>query len=325
MSFKEKYIKYKNKYLKLKKKLQHQAGGSNEDRYLIFLDIEFQNFNIKNKQQHYILELGLIIFEKHINEPILIEHVNFPILSKYKKNMRLIDIQYSTVSERTEPEIIKNQNEFIIKANLVDVENKKALIKFIPDRETKDILRKASEMKDKTLLDIHKTRIEKYAKKAMFNYYYERLPFKYKKLFDKQIDLYNNDSLVKSRQIKPEDYLLKLNSYLSKGTMVHKEGTDLEALRNTFSYYNINYDGKTKKYDIAIHNRYFQLKMTGASLYQSYCYLYEKYISNNKTLSKEHDNLLELIKRNMSIFKPHNPLYDAFMTIFIYNLKDRLV
>lgn len=322
MSFREKYIKYKNKYLKLK----NQKGGSIDIKeYVIFLDIEFQNFNIKNKQQHFILELGLIIFKKGNIDPVLIEHINFPILSKYKRNMRLIDIQYSTVSERTEPEIIKNQNEFIIKANLEDVENKKALIKFIPDRETKDILRKALEMKDQSLLESHKTRIEKFTKKAMFNYYYERLSAKYQRLFDKQLELYNNDSLVKSRQIKPEETLLKLNSYLSKGIMVHKEGTDLEALRNTFSYYNISYDGKTKKYDIAIHNRYFQLKMTGASLYQSYSYLYEKYLSNDKTLSDEHDKLLELIKKKMSIFKPHNPLYDAFMTIFIYNLKDKLV
>ena len=39
MSFREKYIKYKNKYLKLK----NQKGGSIDIKeYVIFLDIEFQ-------------------------------------------------------------------------------------------------------------------------------------------------------------------------------------------------------------------------------------------------------------------------------------------
>ena len=76
---------------------------TDENKYVIFLDIEFQNFNIKSKQYHYILEMGIIIFEEGKEMPILIEHVNFPLHDF--PNMRLLGIEYSTVSEKTEENI----------------------------------------------------------------------------------------------------------------------------------------------------------------------------------------------------------------------------
>jgi hypothetical protein len=81
------------------------------NKYVIFLDIEFQNFNIKSKQYHYILEMGIIIFEEGKDMPILIEHVNFPLHDF--PNMRLLGIEYSTVSEKTEEKMIKNQDKLI--------------------------------------------------------------------------------------------------------------------------------------------------------------------------------------------------------------------
>jgi hypothetical protein len=74
-----------------------------KEKYLIFLDIEFQNFQPKNQQEHHILEIGILIFEKGLENPILVEHINFPILSI--KNMRLMGIEYSNVSLETEKEI----------------------------------------------------------------------------------------------------------------------------------------------------------------------------------------------------------------------------
>ena len=70
-------------------------------KYIGFLDIEFQVIQTKNQRQEpHILELGLIIFEKNNNIPILIEHVNFPLL--IDSNIRLLNSKYCTVTEKTE-------------------------------------------------------------------------------------------------------------------------------------------------------------------------------------------------------------------------------
>ena len=95
-------------------------------KYLIFLDIEFQNFQPKNQQIYHILELGLIIFEKGKIDPIVVEHINFPILNL--NNMRLIGCEYSNVSEKTEKEMQDIQDQFIINPNLADINSKLSLL-----------------------------------------------------------------------------------------------------------------------------------------------------------------------------------------------------
>ena len=285
-------------------------------KYLIFLDIEFQNFQPKNQQIYHILELGLIIFEKGKIDPIVVEHINFPILNL--NNMRLIGCEYSNVSEKTEKEMQDIQDQFIIKPNLADIKSKEHLIKYIPEKDVRNSLKKALESSNIALLDASKERIEKYSKKAMYNYYYNRLSNQYKKLMMKQINLYKNDSLVKKRLVNPREYLLRLNNYFKEGILVHKEGTDLEALRNDFSYYKV--EGKVLfNYDIAIHNGYFS-KIGSASLHKSYLHLYEDKITKDQTLLKYHDKLIELINKKMPKFRAHNPLVDAFMTIWVYIL-----
>jgi hypothetical protein len=62
-----------------------------------------------------------------------------------------------------------------------------------------------------------KEMIEKHAKKAMFLYYYNRLPNEYKKLLEKQHSLYKNDSQVKKRLVDPVEYIKKLDIYLKNG------------------------------------------------------------------------------------------------------------
>ena len=288
-------------------------------KYLIFLDIEFQNFQPKNKQINHILELGLIIFEKGKIDPIIIEHVNFPILNL--NNMRLIGCEYSNVSEKTEKDMEEIQNQFIIKPQLDDIKSKQKLIKYIPDKNIRNLLKQALESSNEALLDASKERIEKFANKAMYNYYYNRLPNEYKKLMKQQINLYKNDTLVKKRlvsQIGIRDYLLRLNNYFKEGILVHKEGTDLEAIKNDFSFYKI--EGKViNNYDIAIHNNYFS-KFEASSLHKSYLHLYENKIKKDPTLLKYHDKLIELINKKMIKFRAHNPLIDAFMTIWVYIL-----
>jgi len=287
-----------------------------KQKYLIFLDIEFQNFQPKNKQIYHIQELGLIIFEKGKEDPILVEHVNFPILNI--KNMRLIGVEYASVNDKTEEEMTKNQDLFIIKPNLEDIKLKEKLIKYIPDKNVRELLKKSLQLSDTSVLNESLNKINKFTKKSMYNYYYNRIPNEYKNLFMKHVNLYKNDPLVKSRMVDPKNYLVKLNNFLKDGILIHKETTDLEAIRNDFTYYGIN--GKViHNYDIAKHNNYFE-RLGSASLHKSYLHLYDTKIKNNSNLLKFHDKLIELINAKMKKFKPHNPLVDAFMTIWVYVL-----
>ena len=80
-------------------------------KYIVFLDIEFQTID----HSPYILELGIIIFQKNIENPVLIDHVNFPLLSN--ENLRILLTKYCTTSEKTEIEMKKIENKFHININ----------------------------------------------------------------------------------------------------------------------------------------------------------------------------------------------------------------
>jgi hypothetical protein len=288
-----------------------------KDKYIIFLDIEFQNFQPKNQQEHHILEIGVLIFERGNEDPILVEHINFPMLNL--KNMRLMGIEYSNVSEKTEKEMENIQEKFIIKSELNDIIKKEKLIKYIPNKDVRNKLKEAIKTNNSALIDADKDMIEKHAKKAMFLYFYNRLPNEYKKLLEKQHSLYKNDSQVKKRLVDPVEYLKKLNLYLKDGILIHKETTDLEALRNASQYYNIPLQIKNK-FDIAIFNNKLSKVAKSPNLHNSYLYLYDEKIKKNHNMLKYHDKLIDLINKKMPKFRPHNPLVDAFMTIFVYVL-----
>lgn len=289
-----------------------------KDKYIIFLDIEFQNFQPRNQQEHHILEIGIIVFERgEVSDPILVEHINFPILPI--KNMRLMGTEYSNVSEKTEKEMEEIQDKFTIKPELTDLIKKEKLIKYIPNKNVRSLLKEAISTNNSALLDADKEMIEKHAKKAMFLYYYNRLPNEYKKLLEKQHSLYKNDSQVIKRLVNPVEYLKKLNKYLIDGLLIHKEGTDLEALRNASQYYKVPLNIKNK-FDIAVYNNKLAKVAKSPNLHNSYLYLYDEKIKNNNDILKYHDKLIELINKKMPKFRPHNPLVDAFMTIFVYIL-----
>ena len=55
-------------------------------------------------------------------------------------------------------------------------------------------------------------------------------------------------------------------------------------------------------------------------MHKSYLHLYEEKITKDQTLLKYHDKLIELINKKMPKFRAHNPLVDAFMTIWVYVL-----
>jgi len=286
-----------------------------KEKYIIFLDIEFQNFENKNKQIYHILEIGVIIFEKSIEKPIVVEHVNFPVLNI--PNIRLMSIDYANVSEKTEKLMTENQNKLIIKPDIEDIKTKEKLIKYIPGN-TKKIIREILETNNLELLEKEKDNIEKNTKKALFQYYRNRLPSEYKKIIDNQTNLYKNDVDVKKRLVNPNDYLKKINNYLSNGILIHKEKTDLEAIKNTSKYYNIDINIKNK-FDIAIFNQKLS-KIISPNLHNSYLYLYDNKIKSNNELLNYHNMIIKLVNEQMRKFEAHNPLVDAFMTIFVYIL-----
>ena len=138
-------------------------------------------------------------------------------------------------------------------------------------------------------------------------------------MIEKQHLIYKNDSQVKKRLVDPIEYLKKLNSYLRDGILIHKETTDLEALGNASQYYSVPLQIKTK-FDIAIFNNKLSKVAKSPNLHNSYLYLYDEKIKKNHNMLKYHDKLIDLINKKMPKFRPHNPLVDAFMTIFVYIL-----
>lgn len=287
------------------------------EKYLIFLDIEFQTFNVKGRQTPYILELGVIVFERGKVDPVFIDHVNFPVLPF--ENIRLIGEEYATVSKQTEDRLIELEQKFILSSNLEDVKSKEKLISLIPNATVRSILKSAINDNNQKILDDNKDLILKHAKKATYNLFYKRIPKEYQELFKTYMNLYKNDKDVISRMCKPKEYLSLLNNYFKDGLFVHKETMDLEAIYNDSIYYKIPISNK-KRYDIAIFNNVFAKLSVSPSLHKSYVYLYETKISKDLSMLKYHNNLMELITPKMGRFIPHNPLVDAFMTIFVFLL-----
>lgn len=288
-----------------------------KEHYLIFLDIEFQTFNIKSRQQSYILELGVIIFEKGHNDPVVIDHVNFPILPF--ENIRLIGEEYATVSKDTETKMIDLENKFILSANLADVKSKEKLIQFIPNATVRNILKNAIKNNDQSILDENNDLITKHVNKASYNLFYKRMPKEYQDLFKTYMNLYKNDKDIKKRMVNPKDYLNFLNKYIKDGLFVHKETTDLEAMTNHSFYYKVPILIKNR-FDIAVYNKDFSKLDISPSLHRSYVYLYDEKITKNPDVLKFHNKLLDLVKVKMERFIPHDPLVDAFMTIFVFLL-----
>jgi len=207
-------------------------------KYIGFIDIEFQILQDKirnrpDRQQPYILELGLIIFEKGKDTPLLIDHVNFPLLKN--RNIQLISSKYCTVTKQTEDKMIKVEENFTINVSDPDsIKNNKELIRFIPNSNVRNKLKNNNIDSD----EIEK--IQKNVDLLRFNLFRNRLSGKYTNYFNQILDLYNNDELVKKRLINPTNYLNKLKEYLLDMTLVHKENMDIMALNNDFKMYNIN-------------------------------------------------------------------------------------
>jgi hypothetical protein len=281
-------------------------------KYIVFLDIEFQTI-VHNP---YILELGIIIFEKNIENPILIDHVNFPLL--YNENLRLLGLKYCTVSSKTEIEMKNKEAELYINVNDINsIKDKEELIEFIPDRNVKRLLREVIKTSNMSLIT-NPEKTQKIIDQMYFNLFKNRMKGKYKIIYNDIIKLYIEDELVKKRTINPQNYLNRLKPYFNNMTLVHKEGMDIIALNKDLKKYDVKIENKIFHKDIAVYNDIFRKKYNTAKLYESYVHLKHEYINNHVEL-KDFELLLEdKIKEKMPVIKPHNPLSDTYFTIFIF-------
>lgn len=289
-------------------------------KYIGFIDIEFQILQdkIRNRpdkiQQPYILELGLIIFEKGKDEPILIDHVNFPLLKN--RNIQLISSKYCTVTKQTEDKMIKVEQNFTI--NVTDpesIKNNKELIRFIPNSNVRNKLKNNNIDSDEV------EKIQKNVDLLRFNMFRNRLSGKYVNYFNQILDLYNNDELVKKRLINPANYLNKLKEYLLNMTLVHKENMDIMALNNDFKMYNININKNIQHIDIKSYNDEFNRIYKTSKLYESYINLKNNYF--NEELKVFDNNLNDILKQKMPIIKAHNPLSDAYFTVIVFLIMEK--
>lgn len=289
-------------------------------KYLVFLDIEFQTIQLKG-QEPYILELGIIIFEKNKEIPVLIDHVNFPLL--YNENIRLLGSKYCTVTEKTEIEMKKKEAELSINASDINsIKNNQELIEYIPDRNVKKLLREVIKTNNITLIsNFEKT--QKIIDQMYFNFFKRRMKGKYSNIFNEIINLYRQDDLVKKRTINPFNYLSMLKPYFNNMTLVHKEGMDIIALNKDLKKYDVKIENKIFHKDIAVYNDIFRKKYNTAKLYESYIHLKHDYINNNLDLISLEKKLEDKIREKMPIIKAHNPLSDTYFTIFIFVIMEK--
>lgn len=289
-------------------------------KYLVFLDVEFQIIQAK-KQDPYILELGIIIFEHNKETPVLIDHVNFPLLQN--QNIRLLLSKYCTVTEKTELLLKEKEAELNINVNsLNSIKEKEDLIEFIPDRNTRRLLKEVIKTNNITLIE-NKEKIQKTVDQMYFNMFKMRLKGKYKTIFDEIINLYKNDELVQKRTINPFNYLSTLKPYFNNMTLVHKEGMDIIALNADLKKYNVKIENKIFHKDIAIYNDIFRKKYNTAKLYESYLHLKKEYLGKNSSITQFESLVETKIKEKMPVIKAHNPLSDAYFTIFVFLIMEK--
>jgi hypothetical protein len=296
-------------------------------KYLGFIDIEFQILQTAHQEPH-ILELGLIIFEKNNDIPILIEHVNFPLL--INANVRLLTSKYCTTTEKTEIAMKELEKQFSINIrDFESIKNKKDMITFIPNKQVKELLKQVVHNNDYTLISSKYTdekinSMQKAIDKSSFNLFKNRLSNKYSDMFNNIMNLYKNDDLVKKRNVNPKQYLEKLREYLSNMTLVHKEDMDILALNNDLRKYNVPVKHKLYHKDIADYNDILIKKYNTAKLYESYQELKKEYILKDITLKEFDEKLYETLQVKMPVIKAHNPLSDCYFTVLVFLVMNRI-
>jgi hypothetical protein len=208
------------------------------------------------------------------------------------------------------------------------IKNKKDMIKFIPNKQIKELLKQVIQNNDYTLISnlseekIHS--MQKAIDKSSFNLFNNRLSGKYRDAFNTIMNLYKNDDLVKKRNVNPKQYLEKLREYLSNMTLVHKENMDIIALNNDLRKYDVPVKHKLYHKDIADYNDILIKKYNTAKLYESYQHLKNDYILHDTALKEFDEKLHEILQTKIPILKAHNPLVDSFFTVLVFFVMNKI-
>lgn len=142
-------------------------------------------------------------------------------------------------------------------------------------------------------------------------------------LFKLIYDLYINDDFIKKILIPPNNhnaliYMFNEMVVSSNAINIVKGGEDLKALINHKQLLSNCKDNMTKAknvIDIADYNNNIYTMCSSAKLYESYVCLIDK---RYQQIKKYHEKTEDRISTYMNKIKPHNPLVDAYYTLYVY-------
>lgn len=263
----------------------------NIDRYVV--EVNYKGDTVAN----FVREIGVIIFMKDRSSPnkwfylgkIFVNFQPLPIndLTKY------LFAKYATVTEDTKKKMLLNDDTFF----MYDEENSK-LYKMLTHKDKN---------KNKYLPRVNDARFQIFGK---------YLNSKHKTMLYNQLQLYQNDSLVKNRTVDEDLQFLNMFSNLSKYTyFVVKGRKDLEAICNSYlsvnnNKCNINF---STVFDIEMYNGLSKQLFGDAKLETTYngvvkTEIYKQSVQpffSQITESKSESNVA------------HNPVVDSLWTVVV--------
>lgn len=280
--------------------------------FLITYDVEFQNILANNNddfiigssqlfdQSSFIREIGILFFLRNYQtkEWFFIGDVfiNFPSLVKMgfeKDEVRMIDVGYSAVNDKTREKMEQNEENFVndnFIESYLDRVNQENKINFI--------------LKNK--------------KNIIFEIFRKFLNKNQRRFFDNQWRMYLEDSNVRDRTIKKNDisYFMEMFTSVSKNsTFLVKGKRDIEAFINIARYLddfefefilsNSNY------YDIEIFNNFSRNFFGNAKLETTY-----KAIIETQIYKENAKSFFDMLRSRIGE-RAHNPLSDSLFTLIV--------
>jgi len=279
---------------------------------IIAYDIEFKKVHESFSKEYiasrseflyeigFIREFGMLMFLKDVktNDIYYIGDIflNFPHFDKLnidKDLTRIVISDYSSVNDKVRTKMEKNQNKFL---------NEEFIKSYLKQHNRLDRLDFFINNKKKILFDI----IRQY------------LSDEYKKIFDKQWELYLNDELVKNRTINLEDmdYFLKtFHSFNRNVVYIVKGKNDMEAIVNMCK---ISQNNKLENgfiyssyYDIEIFNGFSRNIYGDAKLETTY-----NNIINSKLYKQNASSFFDQVKKRIPEIA-HNPVADSLFSTIV--------
>lgn len=304
--------------IELSSKLQENLNFIAGYAPIIFIfDIEFQHIRkIRGKESRHILEFGGILLVNYNNNWHYFGsfHFNLPPSTKIK-NLGVIQSTYSSVTPKTEHQMVSLENNYLFYQVLQKYKNDSN--KFA---ELYNYFINSKLAKKKKILYIEPSP-ENFNKIIRL---FKDMSFTLGKNdigdinFNKIWKLYLTDPNVQFRTIKPNHkWLNSFYELLKNSVPVVKGNMDLIALDNLMDKYKMDsISDKLHVFDIAIFNSTFRKVCNSAELEKSYWCLIEKQL-----IDSDIEPSLKSIFNNLSLQQKkliaHNPLVDAFYTLVV--------